>query len=304
MPSPAHLVAGGNREPVLAIPGQGLGYASRMEWTPARIRMLRETGLCLSQTAFAKALGFAMRTVGNAERGTHPPSLALRRALDQALDNATAAQRNRFLTAVAVDRGAVRPVLASRDREPASSPDSAVNADRSQANAVLGPPIRTLDALRSAVFSSSPAIPVDESRVTTQPAASVMAAAVQVYRLYQSADYDAAAELLPAILDRMSAGTEADLYTTLVGTLTARHATAVAYIVAAKLATKLGDVGLASMTADRAMTAANESEHLALTGAATYQVACALLGTGELADAERILTLGAAKLPALSRRRG
>ena len=44
------------------------------------------------------------------------------------------------------------------------------------------------------------------------------------------------------------------------------------------------------------MRAANESEHLALVGAAMYQVACSLLGTGELADAERVLTLGTAKI--------
>ena len=76
-----------------------------MEWTPARMRLLREVGLCLSQHDFAKALGFAMRTIGNAERGTHPPSLALRRALDQALENASEVQRNRFLAATAIPDG-------------------------------------------------------------------------------------------------------------------------------------------------------------------------------------------------------
>ncbi|MGH3996090.1 MAG: helix-turn-helix domain-containing protein [Pseudonocardiaceae bacterium] len=75
-----------------------------MEWTPARIRLLRETGLCLSQDEFAAALGFAKRTVGNAERGAHPPSLALRRALDHALEKASNVQRNRFLDATAAPR--------------------------------------------------------------------------------------------------------------------------------------------------------------------------------------------------------
>ncbi|MGH3913614.1 MAG: helix-turn-helix domain-containing protein [Pseudonocardiaceae bacterium] len=78
-----------------------------MEWTPARIRLLRETGLCLSQDKFAKALGFTKRTIGNAERGTHPPSLALRRALDEAVENASDAQRTRFLAATAQGPGAV-----------------------------------------------------------------------------------------------------------------------------------------------------------------------------------------------------
>lgn len=63
------------------------------------MRLLREVGLCQSQDAFAKALGFAKRTLGNSERGTHPPSLALRRALDLALENASDAQRDRFLAA-------------------------------------------------------------------------------------------------------------------------------------------------------------------------------------------------------------
>lgn len=68
-----------------------------MEWTPDRIRRFRAAGLSLTQPKFAKKLGFASRTIGNAERGTHPPSLALRRALDQALEQASEVQRNRFL---------------------------------------------------------------------------------------------------------------------------------------------------------------------------------------------------------------
>ncbi|MGH3826727.1 MAG: helix-turn-helix domain-containing protein [Pseudonocardiaceae bacterium] len=68
-----------------------------MEWTPDRIRRFRTTGLSLSRPRFAKELGFAQRTIGNAERGTTSPGLALRRALDQALEHASAVQRNRFL---------------------------------------------------------------------------------------------------------------------------------------------------------------------------------------------------------------
>lgn len=76
---------GANHDPVPGAVGEVvLGYAAPVEWTPARIRMFRAAGLCLSQERFAKAVGFAMRTIGNAERGTHPPSLALRRTLDDA----------------------------------------------------------------------------------------------------------------------------------------------------------------------------------------------------------------------------
>ncbi|MGH3547518.1 MAG: helix-turn-helix domain-containing protein [Pseudonocardiaceae bacterium] len=72
-----------------------------------KIRRLREVGLCLSQDEFATVLGFAKRTVGNAERDVHPPSLALRRALDDALENASDVQRDRFLAAIPVDHGTV-----------------------------------------------------------------------------------------------------------------------------------------------------------------------------------------------------
>jgi hypothetical protein len=49
-------------------------FATVVEWTPARIRVFREVGLCLSQDEFATALGFAKRTVGNAERHRAGPS--------------------------------------------------------------------------------------------------------------------------------------------------------------------------------------------------------------------------------------
>jgi DNA-binding XRE family transcriptional regulator/tetratricopeptide (TPR) repeat protein len=83
-----------------------LRYPYPVEWTAAKIRRFREVGLCLSQDEFATALGFAKRTVGNAERGAHPPSLALRRALDQALEKATDAQRDRFLANLPTDHHA------------------------------------------------------------------------------------------------------------------------------------------------------------------------------------------------------
>jgi DNA-binding XRE family transcriptional regulator len=82
---------------------QALRYGSAMEWAPASIRALREQGLCLPQDRFATILGFTKRTVGNAERAEHPPSLALRQALDNAVSQASDLQRNRFLEAVATE---------------------------------------------------------------------------------------------------------------------------------------------------------------------------------------------------------
>ncbi|MGH3850365.1 MAG: hypothetical protein ACRDRT_11785, partial [Pseudonocardiaceae bacterium] len=76
-------LAGGN-----PAPGR-LRYPLPVEWTPATIRRFREVGLCLPRDKFAKELGFAKRTIGNAEHGATSPSLALRHALDHALENAT-----------------------------------------------------------------------------------------------------------------------------------------------------------------------------------------------------------------------
>ena len=81
-----------------------------MEWTPARIRLFRETGLCLPQQKFANELGFTKRTIGNAERGTHPPSLVVRRALDDALERASDVQRERFRAALAARNQSAAPV--------------------------------------------------------------------------------------------------------------------------------------------------------------------------------------------------
>jgi len=265
----------------IATHGAQRRYASGMEWTPARIRLLREAGLCQSQPDFAKTVGFAPRTIGNAERATHPPSLALRRALDQALERASDAQRDRFLAAVAAHDAARAP------------------GTRSSSADLPGQPVHILGGLRSAVLGTPPAVQPDADRpLKYRSAGSDMAITVRVHHLYQMADYDGATQLLLTALTCLQnpAGTGSGHDECLVGTLTTRHATAAVYIAAAKLATKLGDVVLASVTADRAMTAAKESGHPALVGAATYQVAGALLLTGELAAAEQILTVGAEKI--------
>lgn len=243
-----------------------------MEWTPARIRLLRDVGLRQSQDGFAKVLGVAKRTIGNAERGAHPPSLALRRALDQALQHASDAQRDRFLAAV--DAHHTTRIRISEAVAP-------------------GDPNSTLDGLRSAVLGYPAAIPIVPLAYSPRR---VMAATVQAHRLYQLADYDGAAQLLPGVFTCLQSQFDAGL----AGTLSTQHAKVAAYLAAAKLTTKLGDIALASITADRAMATARESEHPALVGAATYQVACALLLTGELADAEQILTVGAENMAGVS----
>jgi hypothetical protein len=79
------------------------------------------------------------------------------------------------------------------------------------------------------------------------------------------------------------------------------RAKAVAYLAAAKLATKLGDAGLAWVAADRSLRLASETNHHGLIGIAQYQVACALLGRGHLRDAEQTAARAVEKLASESR---
>lgn len=245
-----------------------------MEWTPARIRVLRAEGLCLSQDKFATALGFTKRTVGNAERGTHPPSLALRRALDQAWEKASDDQRDRFLAALATAQTPIQMTPTSPDRGHRLAP--------------------TLDGLRGTVLGWPRTVPMEGSANSAQEmvettacaGATTMAAITQVHRRYQLADYDSAAQLLPAVLMRLQGqlGAHEGNGECRVGTLTSRHMTTAAYIAAAKLATKLGDSGLAWVTADRAITAANESEHAAARRDDNTTAQAALGKAGQLAE--------------------
>ena len=76
-----------------------------MEWDPANIRALR-SALRLPQEKFAFQLGAAPKTVRNWERGQHPPSLALQRALDQTWESASPEQKKRFFACLPPGRKA------------------------------------------------------------------------------------------------------------------------------------------------------------------------------------------------------
>lgn len=70
----ANLLAGGNHNSLLGNPVADLRYpADGVDRTTIHRR--HEVELCLSRDAFTTALGFTKRTLGNAERGAHPPSL-------------------------------------------------------------------------------------------------------------------------------------------------------------------------------------------------------------------------------------
>jgi transcriptional regulator with XRE-family HTH domain len=145
----------------------------------------------------------------------------------------------------------------------------------------------TLDNLRQVVLGRPV---VNELPASFGPMAA-KAATREAHRLYQSADYDGAANLLPALLwrlDRLAGSEDAAS-----NSRSLANITAAAYIAAAKLATKQADAGLAWVTADRALRQARESEHQGLIGAAQYQVACALLRAGHDIDAEQVATTAA-----------
>jgi transcriptional regulator with XRE-family HTH domain len=131
-----------------------------------------------------------------------------------------------------------------------------------------------LDGLRRAMLA-----PPDE------PMTGVGAAIARAHLDYQNAAYATAARLLPRVIRGLT-GSPA-------------HAKATAYLAAAKLATKVGDAGLAWVAADRCAAHAAESGQADLAGVARYQVAAALLAAGHLADAEQAAGAAVDDLPGL-----
>lgn len=131
-----------------------------------------------------------------------------------------------------------------------------------------------LDALRRAVLAplNRPGAEPDGPgpSVRDQLASEV----THAHRTYQLADYDAATRVLTPLLHRIDA------------VAAPAPVRAAAYLAGAKLASKLGDAALGWVVADRCVRAATESERSSLIGIAHYQLACALLGAGHLADAE------------------
>ncbi|MGH4016614.1 MAG: helix-turn-helix domain-containing protein [Pseudonocardiaceae bacterium] len=139
--------------------------------------------------------------------------------------------------------------------------------------------VPVLDGLRRALLGHQPE-PEPSSASRTAPNISQFEASViQAHRLYQRADYDGAARLLPLVINRIE--------TSSASTAIPVHTEAAAYLAAAKLATKVGDTSLAWVAADRSLRLATETSRHGLIGIANYQVACALLGSGHLADAEQ-----------------
>jgi transcriptional regulator with XRE-family HTH domain len=106
----------------------------------------------------------------------------------------------------------------------------------------------------------------------------------ETHRLYQAARYDDVIGILPGLLEAVESfpGLRNDMRRE------SLLAYVSAYVVAAKLVTKLGADDLAILAADRATNAAVDAESLLARGMAGYQVAGALLRADQLDDAERV----------------
>jgi transcriptional regulator with XRE-family HTH domain len=116
---------------------------------------------------------------------------------------------------------------------------------------------------------------------------------------YQAARYGAVIEALPPLL------TEAERHRAdASGSADHREAGLAyvsAYVLGAKLVTKLGVTDLAMLAADRAASAAYAAGSDMAVGLATYQVACALLRADQPQDAESLAVAMAEKLEAQAR---
>ena len=132
------------------------------------------------------------------------------------------------------------------------------------------------------VTASTPSSLHDIERMTTE-----------VHLRYQSADYGAAARILPSLI-RSVDGLVAE--TRGAERRRALELQSSVYVAAAKLVTKVGNGELAWITADRAATAALHAESPTLGAAAAYQVACAFLKNDRLDDAETVALVTAANL--------
>lgn len=125
------------------------------------------------------------------------------------------------------------------------------------------------------------------------PLAQLRAAVVEAHQTYQAAEYDKAGRLIPELI------TVVDAYDDTSPEVQAVRSSA--YIVAAKLLRKVGEIDLAWITADRAATAALAANSPAARAHATYQVVGALLRSQRSDEAERIAVTAAEDLMPLAK---
>jgi DNA-binding phage protein len=138
-----------------------------------------------------------------------------------------------------------------------------------------------LEGIRQAILGLQ-SEPEEHRETPTLP--QLEAGILQAHALYQRANYDAAADLLPLIIRHIEAPANVNV---------PPQSKAATYLAVAKLATKMGQNSLSWVAADRGLRVASETGQPGLIGIANYQVACALLGSGHVTDAEQIAALAA-----------
>ena len=126
---------------------------------------------------------------------------------------------------------------------------------------------------------------LDEDPAPTIDLVALRESVAQAHRTYQAARYeDVIGQVTPmlASADRATRGSAAERdEELLLGYVSA-------YVVTAKLLTKLGATDLAMLAADRAATGAMETDSKVARGMAAYQVVCALLRADRSDDAEHL----------------
>lgn len=138
-----------------------------------------------------------------------------------------------------------------------------------------------------------------DSPPSTSSLTALRTSVADTHRDYQAAKYQRVITTLPALL------AEADrLRGESANTADAREislAYVSAYVVAAKLVTKLGATDLALLASDRAASEAYATDSLGAAGMAAYQVACALLRADQPQDAEHLAVRMAERLERAAR---
>jgi transcriptional regulator with XRE-family HTH domain len=127
---------------------------------------------------------------------------------------------------------------------------------------------------------------LDTSPVKGLDARGLRTAVADVHKAYQAARYQQVMGSLPSMLAAADRSVRGDLPVDAGAELELGYVSA--YVVAAKLLTKVGATDLALLTADRAATRAIGTDSPVARGMAAYQVSCALLRADRSDEAEHL----------------
>lgn len=138
-----------------------------------------------------------------------------------------------------------------------------------------GPLIDGLDAVRHTLTAYPALAGLTDNEPPTLAGPALAELVDHCHREYQAARYEAVIAALPDVLSSVDRLGPSPVYVS-------------AYLVTAKLTTKLGAADLAWIAADRAAAAANDLRDWGLRGVAAYQVVCALMRNDQTDHAESL----------------